>query len=295
MADAELSRFIKYLSVSKRKPAAVTYKSVLTSFISWLGERDKTLSMFTIADVDEYYRNIENNHTANMFLGALKSFSKYKYASLPFGDPTATLESQRIQQLGQLKSRPKRGKRGKVALTPSEVGELLHLVKKRRNSDVLYAGTTLAFYFGARPIELELYMRASHTDHPAIYNWKNNTMQLWTAKVHFPRFLAWNPKLTPLIKTWCAALPKFTNPGEWLTTHLHDYEINGVKITSRVARKTVQTNFRINGIEDYITDAVLGHVSQSPMGDTYMDFTQMEGRIKDVFVNKHYMIANGVI
>ena len=295
MIDVELNRFLDYLVNSKRNPAAKTYRSSLSSFVSWLGERNKTLSTFTTADADEFFRNIENQNTANMFLASLKSFMAHKFQSMSVEDPRFAIENQRYMQLGALRARPTRTKRAKVALTPLEVGELLDVIKRRRNHEVLYAGAVLCFYFGARPMEQEHFMRTSGVQNPAVINWKNNSMMLWTTKLCVPRYLAWHDKITPYVKTWCGALP-FTTPGEWITTHLNNYEIGGVKITARTGRKTVQTNFRMGGIEDWITDAVLGHVNRnSAISDTYSDFTMYEKNIRDAFINKHYMIVNDII
>lgn len=293
MIDTELEKFLKYLMESNRAPAAKSYRTALTSFVSWLRERDKTLSTFTTADADVFFRNIENPHTANMFLAALKSFMANKYRSMPPDDPRFAIEMQRYMQMESIKARPNRLKHEKVALTPSEIGDLLELIEKRKNP-VLYAGTVICFLWGARSMEQEYFMRAEGIQHPAVYRWNKNEMMLWTTKVHHPRFLCWNEKFTPYIKTWVKALPSFTVPGEWLTSRLHNYEIKNLRITSRVGRKSVQTNFRMDGIEDWIIDATLGHASKN-MADTYSDFTIYESKIKDALVNKHYLITHDII
>ena len=120
-------------------------------------------------------------------------------------------------------------------------------------------------------------------------------MMLWTSKVHHMRFLAWNEKFTPYIKTWVKAVPSLTIPGEWLTKRLHTTDISGVKITSRVARKSVQTNLRIEGVDEWIVDEVLGHENKYSIANTYVDFTMTEPVIKEALVNNHYLIKHGVI
>ena len=294
MMDVELNKFLQNLRDSNRSPAAKTYKSVLTSFSTWLEERGSTLSTFTTSEADTYFRNIENAYTANMFLGALKSYMAYRFMSIPAEDPRSTVAHQRYMQLDSIKARPKRKVRGKVALTPDEVSELLGLVKKRKRHDLLYAGTVLCFYWGARPIEQEHFMRATGIPHHAEYRWDRNEMMLWTSKVHYMRYLAWHEKITPYVKLWAKSLP-FTTPGEYVTTHLNSYNIGGVKITARTGRKTVQTNMILNGIEGWIVDTILGHQNTTSIADTYTDFTMYESKIREALVDKHYMITEEII
>lgn len=294
MIDSELDAFILHLRNSNRAPAAKTYMSVLSAFSSWLRERNKSLSTFTTADAEEYLRNIENPNTANMALGALKSFMAYKFRSMAAGDPKTAVEFQRYLQLGSIRPRPKRQKREKVALTPVEVGELLDVIRKRRNPEVLLAGTVVNYLWGARSMEQEHFMRPSGIDHPAKYNWKNNTVSLWTTKVHHYRHLSWNEKFTPFVKTWVKALPVAT-PGEWLTQRLNVHDIGGVRITSRVGRKSVQTNFRLEKVDEWIIDEVLGHENRNSIANTYVDFTMTEKEIDNALMNNHYLIKHGVI
>lgn len=294
MTDVELNRFLQNLNESNRQPAAKTYKSVLSTFSSWLEQRGSTLSTFTTTEADTYFRNIQNVYTANMFLGALKSYMAYRFRSLPADDPRFAVGMQRYMQLESIKARPKRRVPGKVALTPSEVADLLAMIKKRKHHEVLYAGAVLCFLWGARPIEQEHFMRSSGIQHRAEYQWNKNEMMLWTSKVHYMRFLAWHEKITPYVKTWVKALP-FTTPGEYLTTHLNSYNIGGVNVTARTGRKSVQTNLILGGADGWIVDAILGHSNTNSIADTYTDFTMYQSKIKDVLVNKHYLITEEII
>lgn len=296
MIDIELEKFLKYLMESKRLPAAKTYRSVLVPFISWLGERNKTLATFTTPDADTFFRNIENRNTANMFIAALKGFMAYRYQSLPPDDPHVPVEMQRYMQLQMIKARPYRQKREKVALTPDEVGELFDAIKKRKTHDVLIAGTVVCFLWGARAQEQEYFMRSSGVPHAAKYDWKNNSVILWTSKVHHPRFLCWNEIFTPYVKTWVKSLPTLDEPGKWLTQRLRRFEVGGLRITSKVGRKSFQTNFRMEGVEEWIINSVLGHTDKnSPVSDAYGDYTIYESKIRDALVNKHYLITHGII
>ena len=295
MIDVELEKFLTYLSEATKAPAAKTYRTSLTSFVSWLRDRDKTLSTFTTPDAEIFFRNIENRNTANVFLASLKSFMAHKYQSLTPDDPRFRIEMERYMQLRSLKARPYRQEREKVALTPSEVGELFDVIRSRRNHEVLLAGAVVCFLWGARSMEQEYFMRPDKIPHAAEIRWNKNEMLLWTSKVHHMRFLAWNEKFTPYVKTWVKSLPSITTPGEWLTPRLHNFEIGGVEITSRVGRKSVQTNFRMEGVDEWIINSTLGHTDKNSISDTYSDFTIYESKIKDALVNKHYLITNEIV
>ena len=83
---------------------------------------------------------------------------------------------------------------------------------------------------------------------------------------------------------------------EWLTRRINSYTVAGVKVTAKTGRRSVQTNFRISGIPDYITDAVLGHISRSSaIGDQYTDFAMFEPEIRKAMEEQHYMITGGVL
>jgi integrase len=298
MIDLEINRFTQYLTNIGKLPAARIYKSSLRGFSFWLRTRQKTLDTFTIVDAQEYMSGVKNNSTANLFLGAIRGYMKFRNVTLPIGDPRALVETQRENQLRGLKSRSKRTKREKVALTIEDLREFLTLLRKMPKtprSKLVYSGVILHWYFGARPIELGKWLRTSDVEHPAEINWKNNTMQLYTAKTGDYRFLAWHPSITPHLRRWYTAIPTFPYPNAWLTTRIKEYVIGGVRVTAKTGRRTVQTQFRLSGIPDYITDHVLGHVSRSATGDIYMDFTQMETQIKNAMIRDHYMVKNGII
>lgn len=287
MIDVELKKFIERLNTTNRESAARTYLYVLSPFTLWLEKRNKNLSTFTTADADEYFRNIENANSANMFLASLKSLVSSKILLIPDGDPQYAIEHQRYTKLKAIRAKPTRAVRKKVALTPNEVAELLHEIQKKKKHELLFAGTALCFLWGARPIEQEYFMLPAGIPHHAEYRWDKNEMLLWSAKVHTTRFLAWNDKFTPYVKLWVKELP-FTTPGKYLTSHLNKYEIGGVKITARVGRKSVQTNLTLGGVDAWIINAILSHTDDTE-ASTYTDYTMYESKIKDVFVNKHYM------
>ena len=297
--DFEINRFAKYLTSVGKIPAARIYKSSLRRFSSWMGARKKTFDTFTVIDVQQYMTGLKNNSTVNIFIGAIRGYMKFRNVTLPTGDPRVLIETQRENQLRGIGYRSKRTRRVKVALTVDELKEFLAILEKKPKTprnELVYSGVILHFYFGARPVELGKWLRTSGVEHPAEIDWENNTMQLYTAKTGVYRFLAWHPAITPHLKRWCAALPTFSYPNEWLTTHINCYLIGGVRTTAKTGRRTFQTQFRLAGIPDHITDAAVGHVSRSSaVGDIYTDFTQYESQIKDAMIRDHYMVRAGIL
>ena len=198
-----------------------------------------------------------------------------------------------------LRNRPRRSKREKVALDPEELKSLLEKIQAlpdTKTNRILYSGCLTHFYFGGRSVEMGYWLQTKGVKHPAKIDWKNNTMELWTAKVNFYRRLSWNDKLTPHLKLWCSAIPTFSDPDEWFTRHIKRFTINGVKIISKTSRKTLQTQLRLQGVNDVLIDMVFGHISTtSAIGDRYTDFSKFDAQIDDLMKNRHYMVTEGVL
>lgn len=296
---AEIGKYTTHLIKCDRRPSAEVYKSVLSSFAYWLSKRDKTFDTFMITDIQEYFSNIPNNHTANQFLGALKGYMRFRCATIPFTDSNVIIETQRLNQMALVSNRPKRVNREKKSLTPDELKFLLETIHKGKRVDLanlIYSGVILHFYFGSRPIELGYWLRTSGVKYPAKIDWERNEMQLWTAKVNHYRFLSWAPGITPHLKRWCAAIPKFSTPNEWMTNHIGKYTVSGLHLTAYTGRRSVQTQMRLSGVDDFVTDAILGHVSRnSAVSDMYTDFEKFNAKIKEVMTRDHYMIKSGII
>jgi integrase len=162
--DFEINRFAKYLTSVGKIPAARIYKSSLLGFSFWLGTRHKTFDTFTVIDVQEYVTGLKNNSTANLFIGAIRGYMKFRNVTLPVGDPRVLIETQRENQLRGLKTRSKRIKREKMALTADELKEFLSILEKKpkiQRNELVYSGVILHWYFGARPIELGYWLRTS--------------------------------------------------------------------------------------------------------------------------------------
>ena len=296
---SEIRRYTSHLRSCNRSPSAKVYSSVMNSFAYWLSGSGKNFDTFMLTDVQEYFGNIPNIHTANQFLAALKGYMRFRCATVPFNDPKSAMENQRMAQLSLVNARPNRPNRERKSLTPEELIELLDIISKGKRTklaELVGSGTILQFYTGARPIEMGYWLQTSGVEHPAKIDWTNNEMQLWSAKVNFYRYIPWTPSITPHLKRWCKAITGFANPNAWLTDHIGAYTINGLHITSYTGRRTVQTQLRLSGVEDVIIDSLLGHVSRtSQMGDHYTDFQKFNEKIKHVMLNEHYMIKAGIL
>jgi hypothetical protein len=302
MDDYEIKEYMAYLVRVGKVPASKTYRSVLMAFSAWLSTRKKDLDTFTLFDAEEYMNTLKNNMTANMFLGAIRGYMRWHNGTLSDGDSRIMRDTNRENQLRNMRPRSRRMKREKIALTAEELKGFLDMLAKRPKTPrgtLIYAGVVLHFYFGARPIELAHWLRTSGVEHPAKINWKDRSMQLYTAKTGDYRFLAWHPAVTPYLKEWFDAVRHpslFSDPNEWLTRRIKKYNIAGVHVTAKTGRRSVQTNFRIAGIPDFVTDAILGHISRSSaIGDQYTDFAMFEPEIRKAMEEQHYMITGGVL
>jgi hypothetical protein len=157
---------------------------MLRGFSGYLSNKGKNFDTFTTDDADTYIRTFQNINSANFFLAALKGYMGFRTASLSLDDKNVMRETQRNNQVRALRARPVRQTREKISLNPEELKKLLADIENTKNSDVLYCGTVLHFYFGARPIELGHFLRT------AKINWSDNSMELLTAKTRAVRFLA---------------------------------------------------------------------------------------------------------
>jgi integrase len=284
----EIVKYAAHLVGTGRDPSSKLYQSVLGTFSFWLSKNNRDFFSFTMVDVETYLHSIGNANTANAFLAALKGYMKFRCASLPIDSPNIMRETQRMNQLNIVRAKQINPKREKVSLTPEELRSLLEKIETTETNDLVYSAAVIHFYFGARPTELAVWMRS------AKISWDKNSMVIMTCKTNRERFLAWHKKITPHLNKWYSSLPVSEN-GKWITRKLGKYSIGGMKITAKTGRKTLQTQFRLRGIDDMITNMILGHVTDSKMADVYTDFEQFDSKIRDVMVNKHYMIQEKII
>jgi integrase len=288
--------FIEHLKLTGKVQAAETYGFLLISFQRWL--RDKkhiTIREATTSIVDEYISTIESQSTV---LSAIREYFKYRYTSLPVGDPRVNDEMQRYNQLALIRPKRKRKYLTKIALTSADLSKFFKMLRDSGATDELISGFVVLFYFGARPGEISKYLATAKV------SLQKREMLILTEKTLVERYLAWSPVIDPYMKTWYefvrekgdAGLPY---PGGWLTKNLKIQVgkarvISGVAVTSRTARRTFQTEMRLLNVPDITIRAVLGHTDTS-MSDVYTDWTRFAPIVKEALVNNHYMIKNGVI
>ena len=278
---------------SKYSPDTIqTYGSLLQTFESWLDMKNKSFDDFAVIDLQEYGKTAYSSSSSNTLMASVKAYLKYRVGSLPMGDPRLMSETHRENQMRLLRPERTPSKIRKKALTVEELSALIEKMKEDGMSEVALCGAIVTFYFGARPSELAVYLKTAKID------WKDRSMIITTAKRSgSERYLAWHPKITPFLETWFNALDKIPYPEEWVTKRINRYSVGGLKITSRVARRTFQTNMRNAGIDDFYSDFILGHVSKSPIADVYTDYSdpKFKNKIREVMCDQHYMIIGKVI
>jgi len=205
---------------------------------------------------------------------------------------------QRFNQLKLLRPRRRPKKLVKFSLTAPDLKILLKRLKDAKVSDELYAGVVVLFYFGARPREMAEFLAKARI------SFEKREMFIQTEKTLVERYLAWHPKMDVYMKTWYAFVTKdgrkgLPYPGEWITKSLKtklktSLVVQGVRVTSRTARRTFQTQMRLGGAADIIIRVVLGHTDKT-ISDVYTDFTQYVPVVREMMINNHYMVKNGVI
>ena len=289
--------FINHLKLTGKKQAAETYGFLLISFQRWLRDNKHiTIREATTSNVDEYISTIDSQSTV---LTAIREYFKYRYTSLPVGDPRLNEEMQRYNQLALIRPKRKRKNLQKIALTPDDLSKFFKMLRESGATEELISGFVVLFYFGARPGEISEYLAT------AKISFQKREMFILTEKTLIERYLAWHPVLDPYIKTWYEFVRSKNGdkglpyPGGWLTKNLKvqvgkSRVISGVAITSRTARRTFQTQMRLLNVPDITIRAILGHTDTS-MSDVYTDWTQFAPIVKEALVNNHYMIKNRVI
>ena len=293
--DIPVSKYIAHMKTTGKLGGAKTSGSLLNSFEKWLDARAMSIEDITINTVDEYLSTVGS---AQPVLNAIRGYFRYRYTSLPMGHPAVMTEMQRYNQLSLVRPKRKPKKLAKVALTTEELSALLKKMKQKGVSEELYAGIVVLFYFGARPGEMAEYLATARI------SFEKREMFIQTEKTHVERYLAWSPALDPYIKLWYKFVTAdgrkgLPYPGQWLTMKLK-YEMGsgrvtgGVRVTSRTARKTFQTQMRLLNVPDIIIRAILGHTDNT-MSDVYTDWTQFAPIIRENLLNTHYMIKGGLI
>jgi site-specific recombinase XerD len=288
--------FLAHLRSTGKVQAAKTYGSLLVTFQRWLRDtKGVTIEQATTSHVEEYVSGVNSQETV---LTAIREYLKFEFTSLPPRDPTVMEKMQRYNQLKMVRPKRKPRKLKKIALDVPELKKIISVLKEMKASEELIAGVVVLFYFGARPREFAEYLAIAKV------SFEKREMFIDTAKTHVERYLAWHPRLTPYLRTWYDFVRKNKDqglpyPGEWLTKRLKqemgkNRKVGGVNVTSRTARRTFQTQMRLQGVPDIMIRAVLGHTSND-MGDVYTDWVQFCPKIRETMERDHYMIKSGVI
>ncbi len=286
---SNIEGYLGFLVENGREPSARTYGAMLRGFDGWLLQRDRSIENYLLNDVETYKRQLGLNsaHTANTFLAAIRGYQNWRTGSLSLTSTMVIPETQRANQL-QLVTRERAVQSyGKKTATAAEVHDLLWKMSNDRVDPVVYSGTVLHFYFGARSTEL------AHNLAYAEIDWEDRSMILQTAKTGALRYLAWHDAITPYLVTWYDAIPH-PRPDYWLTPRIRKYTIGGMPVTTKFGRRTFETEQRILGVSQDLIDAILGHTNRR-IGDQYMDWTALQMEIRNVMENRHYMLVHGII
>ena len=291
--------YIAHMKEVGKIGGAASYDSMLRRFQKYL--RDKvgiTIEQATSIHVEQFLATIDNGGSMNVALAAIRGYFKYRYSALPMGDPSLMVEMQRYNQMENIRPSRREKKLEKKSLTPRELKNFLAVLKAHEANNELYAGVIVNFYFGGRPVEMASKMASARI------SLKERKMFIQTAKTQTERYLTWHPKMDPYMQTWYEFMHKdgkkgLPYPGAWLTKSIKnllgsDRKTGGVIVTARTARRTFETQMRLNGVPDIAIRAVLGHTDTS-MSDVYTDWTQFVPVITKAMVEDHYMITGKVL
>jgi len=287
--------YFDHLITTGRPTAAESYGYSLNGFRKWLASRGKDdIDSFTYNEAEEYMRTgFGAPRTANNFKIALMGYLKHKSSSMPCDAPDYDVISRKIDQLRRLKNLKIPRVYGKSSLEPEEVKQFLTTLKVSGAPQLVYSLAVMTAFFGTRPIELEKNLRNPKT----VINLEDHSMLILGAKTGQLRFLTWPRALDDHMKIIYENCP-CPYPGEFLTKHLK-YRLKGKSITAKTLRRTLQTQNRVNGVADIVTDAILGHESSGhAMAGVYTDYSSPSfiSKIREAMTTDlHYMIQHHLI
>ena len=280
--EVSVEAFIEHVRMQRGWKTAKPYYYTLKKFESWLQDKGKTIDEFTVPDVELFMSGLVPR-TANVFLSAIRRYARWR-AENAITTEEFILEQRRL--MGLYNVRPVKVPRQirKEALSIDELAKLLDAV---REDPVLYVATVVHFYFGWRPIEGTVHFMEAQI------HWNERYMILKTAKAKHERILPWAEEIDGYVREWykiMKRLIKYKHPEEFYTKHIKPIAENvlGFKITARTARKTVETQFRKRGIEQWKIDAILGHTTKIP--DIYSDWTELLEDLRVIMEEKHYLL-----
>ena len=274
--------FVEHVKAQRGWRTAKPYYFTLKKFERYLHNRGKTIDEFTVPDVEAFMSEL-SPRTANVFLSAIRRYARWR------AENAGTTEEFMLEQrrlMGLYNVRPVRVPRQirKEALSIDELAKLLDAV---REDPELYAATVVHFYFGWRPIEGTVHFMEAQI------HWDERYMILKTAKAKHERILPWAEEVDEYLRRWYRTVKRvvhYSFPEEFFTKRIKPVAENvlGFRVTAKTARKTVETQFRKRGIEQWKIDAILGHTTKIP--DIYSDWTELLEDLRVVMEKSHYLL-----
>ena len=279
-----VDEFIEYYE-SLGKKIAKPYYYLLKGFEEWLEERNKDINNFTPNDVEMYFRRVATSspRSANLFLSAVRKYAEWRTRGATT-DQEFMREQRRLMAIQGIRMVKVPREIKKEALSAPELKRLILATIGRPE---LLAGTVVHFYFGWRPYEGAVLIA------DADVHWDENYMIIRTAKVGNERILVWSDDVSPFVEYWydfaVDRLSQLSSPEEWYTKAIKPVARRlGLKVTARTGRKTFETQMRKAGVEQWAINFILGHTTSIP--DVYTDWDELREKLRDIMVNKHYMI-----
>jgi len=274
--------FTQYLLSQRDTDTARTYAHMLRKFEDYLATQGRTLDDFTPLDVEMFMSTLAPA-TANVFLAAIRKYAKFR-VSMALDMQEFYFESRRETAISNIKPRKITRKIRKQALT---LDELRELIKLTRSNPEVYIATVFHYYFGMRPVEATVHFVEGDV------KWRERYMIIRTAKTGHERILPWAEEMDSFVAEWYDIADRIVSrrrqPQEWYTKHLKPYaKAMGLVITAKTARKTFETQMRMQSIDQWKIDFLLGHATKVP--DIYSDWTQLLEELRKVVETKHYMI-----
>jgi len=303
-----LLSFIEHLERTGKEPASKTYYYVLNAYARWLGKALDQLTPddFSPAEVQTYMAQLEKPRTANTFLSACRSYAKYRWLnSKPdnimdyltedrFYKGMYSIPYREIPELVRVK-----------ALDIDTLASLLSIIEEDVGGDsLLYAGVMVHFYLGARPVELACpydFGAIDFRNPQLVYrvDMRKKVISIITAKARGTkqRVVPFPDSMDEYVRRWFKSkVGTYCRPREWMTKRLKKYSRRlGVDVTAKTARQTVETHFKRERLEQWVTNYWLGHTTTIP--DIYSDFSLLIRDMREWMEQeeKHYMIRHGLV
>jgi len=155
-----IKEYIQWLSKTRKK-AYEDYYYAFLKYARWLRKAKgvgKDITELTLADfrpdwVEEHYQSLENHHTANRFLAAVRGLLKFVKNVAPYSGFEDLLWLDRT--IGAINMIKRRGESSRLSVGALELKDVAELILKATEEDELvYSSLLLFLYTGARASEL---------------------------------------------------------------------------------------------------------------------------------------------